>query len=142
MQETVIRPVNKNTMRKWIIILVSIIITAVIGYNYIYQDHRSIENESAAFVMSSVEIATLFSENAVSSEQKFLNKTIEVSGLISELNTNNITIEDNVFCQFSKDLKQTLDKNSKVNIKGRVIGYDDLLEQVKLDQCTLIHNSQ
>lgn len=126
-------------MRKWIIILVIIIITAVIGYNYIYQDHRSIENESAEFVISSVEIANLFSENAISSEQKFLNKTIEVSGLISELNTHNITIEDNVFCQFSDDLKRPLDKNYKVKIKGRVIGYDNLLEQVKLDQCTLIN---
>lgn len=141
MQEIVIRHANSNNMRKWIIILVIISITAVIGYNYIYQDHRRIENESAAFVMSSVQIANLFSENAVSSEQKFLNKTIEVSGLISELNTNNITIEDKVFCQFSKDFKRTLDENSKVKIKGRVIGYDDLLEQVKLDQCTLIHNS-
>ena len=127
-------------MRKWIVILIIIIIAAIIGYNYIYQDHRTIENESAEFVMSSAEIANLFSENAVSSEQKFLNKTIEVSGLISELNTNDITIEDKVFCQFSDDLKLSIDKNSKVKIKGRVIGYDDLLEQVKLDQCTLINN--
>ncbi len=127
-------------MRKWIVILIIIIIAAIIGYNYIYQDHRSIENESAEFVISSAEIANLFSENAVSSEQKFLNKTIEVSGLISELNTNDITIEDKVFCQFSDDLKLSIDKNSKVKIKGRVIGYDDLLEQVKLDQCTLINN--
>ena len=140
MQEIVIKHLIKNTMRKWIVILIIIIIAAIIGYNYIYQDHRSIENESAEFVISSAEIANLFSENAVSSEQKFLNKTIEVSGLISELNTNDITIEDKVFCQFSDDLKLSIDKNSKVKIKGRVIGYDDLLEQVKLDQCRLINN--
>ncbi len=103
-------------MRKWIVILIIIIIAAIIGYNYIYQDHRSIENESAEFVISSAEIANLFSENAVSSEQKFLNKTIEVSGLISELNTNDITIEDKVFCQFSDDLKLSIDKNSKVKM--------------------------
>jgi len=127
--------------KKWIIILfILVVVVVVISYNYIYQDHRTIENENAEFVISSAEIANLFSENSVSSEQKFLNKTIEVSGLISELNTNDITIEDKVFCQFSDDLKLSIDKNSKVKIKGRVIGYDDLLEQVKLDQCTLINN--
>jgi len=124
-------------MRKWIIILIAVIIAAIVVYNYIYQDHRDIETEKAEFVMSANEISTLFSENASASEQKFLNKTIEVSGLISEINTNDITIDDKVFCQFSKESSSNLKANSKVTIKGRVIGYDDLLEQVKLDQCII-----
>ena len=33
----------------------------------------------------------------------------------------------------------SLQKNIKVKIIGRVVGYDDLLEQVKLDQCTRIN---
>ena len=125
-------------MRKWIIILIILIIAAIVGYNYIYQDHRDIENENAEFVMSSSEIASQFLENATTAEQKFLNKTIEVSGLVSEVNTNEITIDDKVFCQFSNTNQNTIKTNSKVKIKGRVIGYDDLLEQVKLDQCTII----
>jgi len=126
-------------MRKWIIILIALIIAVIVGYNYIYQDHRDIETEKAEFVMSANEISTLFSENTSTSEQKFLNKTIEVSGLISEINASDITIDDKVFCQFSKESTSDLKENSKVTIKGRVIGYDDLLEQVKLDQCTIIN---
>ena len=124
-------------MRKWIIALIIIILVVFIGYNYLYQDHRSIENENAEYVISSIELATLFSENSSQSEQKFLNKTIKVSGLISELNHKNITIDDKVFCQFSSDIKIELTEKSKIKIKGRVIGYDDLLEQVKLDQCSI-----
>lgn len=123
--------------RNWIVLIIVLIITAVIGYNYVYQDHRDIESEQAEFTMSSAEINQLFSENSTSAEQKFLNKTIEVSGFITDINSNDITIDDKVFCQFSKNLETTLDKNEKVKIKGRVIGYDDLLEQVKLDQCSL-----
>ncbi|WP_296383887.1 hypothetical protein [Winogradskyella sp.] len=124
--------------KKIIILAVIIVIVAIVGYNYIYQDHRSIENERAEFVVSSSEIASLFSENATTAEQKFLNKTIEVSGLVSEINTNEITINDKVFCQFSNVIQNTIKESSKIKIKGRVIGYDDLLEQVKLDQCTII----
>jgi len=125
-------------MRKWIIILIILIIAAIIGYNYIYQDHRNIENEKAEFVISSNEIESQFSKNAVDAEQNYLNKTIEVSGLISEINSNDITLDDKVFCQFSDILTSTLKANQKTKIKGRVIGYDDLLEQVKLDQCAII----
>ena len=121
------------------IIIVGIIITIVIvGYNYVYQDHRDIESETSEFIMSSDEIANQFSENSIVAEQKFLNKTIEVSGLISELDSNEITIADKVFCQFTNPLQNTLTKNSIITIKGRVIGYDDLLEQVKLDQCLIL----
>lgn len=126
--------------RNWIALIIVIIITAVIGYIYVYQDHRDIESEEAEFTMSSVEINQSFSENSTSAEQTFLNKTIEVSGFITDINSNDITIDDKVFCQFSNDLETSLDKNEKVKIKGRVIGYDDLLEQVKLDQCTIINN--
>nr|WP_282042445.1 hypothetical protein [Winogradskyella flava] len=116
-----------------------LIIAAIFGYNYIYQDHRDIETETAEFSISSSEIATLFSEDITSAEQKFLNKTIEISGIISEINTNDITIDDKAFCQFSDVITTALDKTDTIKIKGRVIGYDDLLEQVKLDQCTIIN---
>jgi len=125
--------------RNWIALIIVLIITAFIGYNYIYQDHRDIESERAEFTMSSSEINQLFSKNSVAAEQKFLNKTIEVSGLITDINSNDITIDDKIFCQFSDNLKASTDKNENIKIKGRVIGYDDLLEQIKLDQCTIIN---
>lgn len=127
----------KSMKRNWIALIIVLIITTVIGYNYVYQDHRDIESEQTEFTMSSVEINQLFSKNPTSAEQKFLNKTIEVSGLITDINSNDITIDDKVFCQFSNNLEPSLNKNEKVKIKGRVIGYDDLLEQVKLDQCSI-----
>lgn len=126
-------------MRKWIVILGLLIIATVIGYNYIYQDHRDIEKEVAEFSMNAEEISVLFLENAKATEQKLLNKTVEVSGLISDINTNDITIDDKVFCQFSSGTQTSKNKNATIKIKGRVIGYDDLLEQVKLDQCTIIN---
>ncbi|BAO75743.1 hypothetical protein WPG_1513 [Winogradskyella sp. PG-2] len=115
-----------------------IIVAAIVGYNYIYQDHRDIKNEDAEFVMSSDDIAIKFSENATEAEQTFLNKTIEVSGIISELNTNDLTLNYKVFCQFENEVINNTKINSEIKIKGRVIGYDDLLEQVKLDQCAII----
>ena len=126
-------------MKKWIGLLIVLIITAILGYNYIYQDHRDIESEIAEFSITSSEITQYFSEDSSGAEQKFLNKTVEISGVISEINTNDITIDDKLFCQFTNTIETALNTNDQIKIKGRVIGYDDLLEQVKLDQCSIIN---
>tara|TARA_R110002049_G_scaffold273742_2_gene451555 strand:- start:923 stop:1336 length:414 start_codon:yes stop_codon:yes gene_type:complete len=131
---------KKLEMLKKIIILGVIIIAAIVGYNYIYQDHRTIENESAEFTITSQIIEREFSENMKTAETKYLNKTVEISGIVSEINTNDITLNNKVFCQFSKAIESSIKHNSNLRIKGRVIGYDDLLEQVKIDQCTIINN--
>jgi hypothetical protein len=125
-------------MRKKIIIILSVIIIGVIGYNYIYQDHRNIGSEKAEFVITSSDITSQFSNKLFESENKYLNKTIEISGIISEINKNDLTLDNSVFCQFSDITNQTYEVNSSIKIKGRCIGYDNLLEQVKLDQCLII----
>jgi antitoxin component YwqK of YwqJK toxin-antitoxin module len=114
-----------------------LVIIGVVGYNYIYQDHRNIEKESAEFTMTAMEIANLFKEDAINAEQTFLNKTIEVTGNVSDSNKSEIAIDSQVFCQFVETIKE-IKHNENIKIKGRVIGYDDLLEQVKLDQCSII----
>ncbi len=127
-------------MRKWIkisIILITMLLIVIIGYKYIYQDHRNIENEVAQYEITTNEIALQFSENAEHATSKYLNTTIEISGTVSENDSSTITLEDKVFCQFTKMIKHNVELNSELKIKGRVIGYDDLLEQVKLDQCII-----
>jgi antitoxin component YwqK of YwqJK toxin-antitoxin module len=114
-----------------------LVIIGVVGYNYIYQDHRNIEKESAEFTMTAMEIANLFKEDAINAEQTFLNKTIEVIGNVSDSDKSEITLNNQVFCQFVEAIKE-IKHNENIKIKGRVIGYDDLLEQVKLDQCSII----
>lgn len=126
-------------MKKWsiLILLCVVAVIVIIGYKYVYQDHRDIATETSTYKLTASDISNEFAINPMSSENKYLNKTIEVSGSISDKNPQSITIEDKVFCQFSSEIQTSLNTD-QVKIKGRFIGYDDLLEQVKLDQCTII----
>lgn len=125
-------------MKKIIIISFLLLSIGILAYHYIYQDHRNIESEQTEFNTTPQKIRDAFSQDALKAEKKYLDKTIEVSGLISESNTKNLTLNDIVFCQFENTIEKSFKINSVIKIKGRCIGYDDLLEQVKLDQCTLI----
>lgn len=122
---------------KWVLLAV-IVLAAYFGYNYVYQDHRDIQTEKAEYSTTPQNIQEEFKLNALESEKKYLNKTIEISGTITEINETDLTLNDMIFCQFSNGINQSLKVNTSIIIKGRCIGYDDLLEQVKLDQCSVI----
>lgn len=124
-------------MKKKAIFLLGLVIIIFLGYNYIYQDHRDIENEKPDFSVTADAIFNKFSNDQKQSEADYLDKTIEISGLVTELNTNDLTLNSKIFCKFLNPMS-TIKINDEVIIKGRCIGFDDLLEQVKLDQCNLI----
>ena len=128
---------KQDNMKKWIVFIILIIIGIVL-YHYIYQDHRNIESEDAEYTLFSNEIINEFKINPSDAETKYLNKTIEISGNISEINTNQMTLNQTIYCQFSS-LKPNYIVNQTVKIKGRFIGYDSLLEEIKLDQCSIIN---
>ncbi|TYA92242.1 OB-fold protein [Seonamhaeicola marinus] len=124
-------------MKKKLIIALIPILIGVLIYNYVYKDHRDIETEKAEFSFTSTELSNEFAVAPSDSEKKYLNKTIEVKGDVTEVNTSNIVIDGNIFCQFLNPIKDEIKTNQKLTIKGRCIGYDDLLEEIKLDQCSI-----
>ncbi|CAM4070682.1 MULTISPECIES: OB-fold putative lipoprotein [Flavobacterium] len=125
---------------KWVVLLVLLIIAGFVGYNYLYKDHRDISTEEASF---SIGVATLdkdFKENEASANAKYLDQTITVSGKISEidLEANALVVDGTLFAVFSEPIATDLKKDENVKIKGRFIGYDELLEEFKMDQCTIV----
>ena len=123
-------------MKKIIIAIILLAIVGFIAYNYIYQDHRDIQEEMAVDNISSADIHQNFLEDLSNSESKYLDQTIEIKGVVTEINDNDLTLDDKIFCIFDKIESTKLGDN--ITIKGRCIGFDDLLELVKLDQCKVL----
>lgn len=112
-----------------------LLLALVAGYFYLYQGHRDISKEKALFQISSENLVNEFRQDAASANARYLNQTIEVNGRISEVTDSTLILEPGVFCTFSQKLENGL-KEKEVTIKGRCIGFDDLFEEVKFDQCT------
>lgn len=120
-------------------VLALVIIGGIIGYNYIYQDHRDIESEKPAYTVKAANFIKEFQVNEAEATAKYLNKTIAVEGVLSSIDGNTVVIEDVIFFALSEsETPPTPDKiNTAVQVKARCIGYDSLLEEVKLDQATV-----
>lgn len=117
------------------------LVIVIIGtYLYTYKDHRDIAAEEGSYTIAATEIFSEFQTNENSANAKYLDKTIEVTGDLSSIDveTKSIVINEKLFATFKGGIPKTLKPNSKIKIKGRFIGYDALVEELKMDQCVLV----
>jgi hypothetical protein len=124
-------------MRKIVIGIVVLILGLVLGYKYLYHDHRDISTEKAAFSVSVSQILKEFVADEAKSNLKYLDKSITVKGKITNIDNVNksIVLDEKVFVILTNSIHVKL--NEEVVVQGRLIGYDSLLEEIKLDQAQI-----
>lgn len=119
------------------IILLIILIGAVAGfavYKYAMQPPESIESKKVDVTLSSDE----FMETIKKDYSVYEDKIVVLTGTISSVDGNSIIIDQQIYCQFKDDISNSsLTADQNITIKGHVLGYDDLLEEVKLDECII-----
>lgn len=132
--------------KKYVTIAVIVVVLASIGafftYSYMYKPHRNVAEESAVAAISATELQEGFA-NSNATLENFADKIIEVKGHITNVEQRTtIIIDDKVQVDFDSDKQvgETLVTGDIITVKGRCVGYDDLLEIVKVDQAILINN--
>ena len=125
--------------RKLAIGTLILMLLLVAGYRYVYQQHRDIATEKESFVVSVDSIFSEYQKNEAEADKKYLNKTIVVTGKASLVNlqTQSIVLDEKLFAVLSNKISNDIKLKSAVKVKGRLIGYDSLLEQIKMDQCVI-----
>jgi hypothetical protein len=128
---------NKKYIKKIATGLLIFLVILFVSYKYLYHEHRDISNEKAIFSVTAPEILQDFLLDESKANLKYLDKSITISGKITNIDSKNntIVIDEKVFVLLKKI---TVVKQSEVIIvQGRVIGYDSLLEEIKLDQAEI-----
>ena len=108
-------------------------------YGYLYKDARNISEEEAAHSIPADKLAGDYAANAQEADAKYLNKTLEIQGTVTEVRDSVMILDNAVFCGMHS-AHENNNLNKTITIKGRCIGYDELFGEVKLDQCTLKTN--
>ena len=91
------------------------------------------------FKNSAFTFSKAFKDNAVEANKQYINQAVLLEGDITTISGVTVTL-NNVACNIDstevgkiKDLKV----GSKVKIQGLVVGYNDLMEEIALAQCTI-----
>lgn len=125
-----------NVTKKIIAVAIVVIgIAGLAGYSYVmHGGARNLSDEDAAYSVSSKSITTEFSSNVDMANKKYLEKAIVIKGTVTKITGKEITIDNSIICNLN-DLDTTIQKDQTITLKGRVVGYDDLMGELKLDQC-------
>jgi hypothetical protein len=126
--------------KKTKIVLASILglgLVLFIAYKFIMTSGaRDLETEKTAFTVSTKEIVNEFATDT-SSTTKYLNKAIEIKGVVTQIEDKQLILDGVVICAMKENIS-TKNKDKQVTIKGRFLGYDDLMGELKLDECSII----
>ncbi len=127
---------------KIVVVLILLVIAGVVAFpyvkNYLVYSYgkRDVQSEAAAFTITTKNIVAEFTANTEASNKKYLEKPVAVSGTITSVNNKEVILDESVNCNLIA-ADASLKEGQAVTIKGRVVGYDDLLGELKLDQCNL-----
>ncbi|MCF2873383.1 MULTISPECIES: hypothetical protein [unclassified Tenacibaculum] len=119
---------------KFLVVLFILLIGGYSAYKYAYKPHKTIEELNVDFEGSS----TVFLQKVSQNFSEWNTKIVQLSGKVTAIDENGISLENQIYCQFKNtDARLSIKENDNIQIKGRVIGYDDLLDELKLEQCIL-----
>lgn len=124
-------------MKKIVFTILILIVGLFVAYKYLYHEHRDIATETAAFSVSVNQLLKEFTEDETKANSKYLDKSIVIKGKITSVDAANKTIvlDEKVFVILTNSPEVKL--NTEVSVQGRLIGYDSLLEEIKLDQAQI-----
>ncbi|MCC9016242.1 OB-fold putative lipoprotein [Flavobacterium lipolyticum] len=105
-------------------------------YGFLFKEARNIESEIPEFSITTAKLLDDYNSNTEKADSLYLNKTIEITGKVTKETDSAVILENNIFCLLTQKTKDKL-LNSKVTVKGKCIGFDELFQEVKLDQCTI-----
>lgn len=124
-------------------ILIAIVIIACLVYlinDYVFNTkHRDIVTEKATVYISAKRLFAEFLKDESLATTNYLDKVIEIKGEVTSVDDDAITLNKQIQVDFIKGKMPKLTVENSLNIKGRCVGYDELLEVVKIDQATIIN---
>ena len=130
--------------KKYPTILRFLFLLFIIGLIIIYviynKPHKDFNKSPIETTIESIDLISFYQDNPDNANTRFLDKFILVIGTITDIEKNIIILDNSIVCTLdpSQIINDQININTKVSVKGRCIGYDDLLEEVRIDHCFII----
>ena len=121
-----------------VVFIASVMMVLVVGvvnvYQYISMSPKDVVEITPEYVGDATEFNFLVTDNL----SYWTGKVVQITGKVTELTENGVVMNGTIFCQFENgDDLQSIVENQQINIKGKLVGFDEILMEIKLNQCIL-----
>jgi len=121
-----------------VIFITSVMMVLVVGAVYVYQYISMSPKDVVETTPEYVGDATEFNFLVTNNLSYWTGKVVQIDGKVTELTEYGVVMNGTIFCQFENgDDLQSIVENQQINIKGKLVGFDEILMEIKLAQCIL-----
>lgn len=117
--------------------VVGMVLITIVGFNaygYLFSAPIKPADTTPEFIGQAQEFSYLVTDDLAF----WVNKVVQLTGEVSEVAEDGILINGTIYCQFDDPvILKTITKNQPLTIKGKMVGFDELLMEIKLSQCII-----
>ena len=134
---------DKNEVRRsrtiWYFAIILVVVVGFFAWKMMGKDHRDVGAEVAQFKMVPEELVMAMSSGD-STAAPYLNAVVELFGVVVENDEKRLVLEGGVIAAWDTTREHRTPRVGELlRIKGRVTGYDDLFEEVRMDGGVLVN---
>ena len=124
--------------RNKVVFIASAMMVLTVGTGYVYQYISMSPKDVVEITPEYVGDATEFNFLVTDNLSYWTGKVVQIDGKVTELTEYGVVINGTIFCQFENgDDLQSIVENQQINIRGKLVGFDEILMEIKLNQCIL-----
>ena len=103
---------------------------------FLHQKEEAKYTDKPLFTLSSKDLLWRFE---IGEGDRIIGEIVSVSGMVTDLSDTSISLNNSVICWIEKkSLNKTLNKNDKISLRGRCLGYDEVQKKVQLDYIKIL----
>ncbi|MCR9155453.1 MAG: OB-fold putative lipoprotein [Bacteroidetes bacterium] len=122
-------------MKKLVYIIIILLGIAGGTYWYVFhKPHRDLQNEEVAYSLQADELMQAFSEDQATADSLYVDQLISLEGIVESVEERALIIRPGIYGSLdSTATMPALKAGDPVKIRGRVLSFDELFEEVKMD---------
>ena len=116
-------------------LVILVILMGAYGF-FLHQKEEAKYTDKPLFTLSSKDLLWRFE---IGEGDRIIGEIVSVSGMVTDLSDTSISLNNSVICWIEKkSLNKTLNKNDKISLRGRCLGYDEVQKKVQLDYIKIL----
>ena len=129
-------------MKKAIPLVVAALVAAfVVVYSMYNKPHRDYASEEVAKSWSSTELVAWHTSHPASEHVEWQDQVMQVSGNVTSVSDRGIVLSPGAVVTWEEGRQPASAPEGAVTIQGRLVGFDDLFGEVRIDHARLVNGA-
>ena len=129
-------------MKKAIPLLVAALVAGfILGYSMYNKPHRDYASEEVAKSWSSAELVEWHTSHPELEHAQWQDQVMRVSGNVASVSELGVVLSPGVVATWEEGHQPATAPEGALTIQGRLVGFDDLFGEVRIDHAIIVHDA-